>query len=447
MRIVDWIKGVLGRLISANDIKSVSGDVAVTSDMQTAIEGWYNQYKGQADWVTDIVKSQRLEVAICRDFADVTLSEMSVTITDDKLQAIIDSIKGDLHTYLQLGLATGGMIIKPLGADKVQFVAANNYVPLEYDSRGRLRSVVFPDCKKLGSVYYTRLETHRLTSDGLTITNTCYRSYNSSTLGIECALGEVAEWSNLLPYVNYPTMTRPAYGYYKNPLPNDIDGSHTPISIYAPAVDLLKKADKQACRLDWEFESGERAIYVDDSVINRDGSIASHNKRLYRGLNIDVDGSNELFSTFSPDLRQGDLIAGLENYKKAIELSVGLAFGDLSDPANVAKTATEIKAAKMRKYNTVNAIQSCLTECIQDLVYALAFYNGIVTSGYECTVKYNDSILTDEDSERAQDRLDVSMGVMSAAEYRSKWYGEPLDIAAQKITATTLPSTDFGGDL
>lgn len=446
MKIIDWIKGVLSKLIGTDNIKAATGgSVAITDSMQVKIDEWYSQYIGKADWVTDTVKSQRYEVSICRDFADVALSEMQVKITDDRLQAIIDNLKADLHTHLQLGLATGGLIVKPLSADKVQFITANNYVPLEYDSRGRLISVVFPDCKKLGNTYYTRLETHRLGADGLTITNKVYRSNNSSTLGIECALTEVTEWANLLPYINYPTMTHPAYGYYKNPLPNDIDGSHTPISIYSPAVEHIKKADMQAARIEWEFESGERAIYVDDAAVKRDGSIAKNNKRLYRGLNIDIDG-NGLFETFSPELRQADLIAGLENYKKAIELSVGLSFGDLSDPTTVAKTATEIKASKQRKYNMVNAIQSSLKDCIEDLVYSLAFYNGLVTSGYDISVTFSDSILTDEETERAQDRLDVSMGVMSAAEYRSKWYGEPLEVAQSKVTSTVLPAdNDSGG--
>ncbi len=438
MRFLEWIKGVLNKMISVNDVKQTVGMVAITDNMQSAIDGWYNQYIGKALWTDSNVKSQRLETAICRDFADVVLSEMSVNITDKHLQAVVDGIKGDLHTYFQLGLATGGLIIKPIGADRVQFVAANNYVPLEYDSRGRLMSVIFPDCKKLGNSYYTRLETHKLSSNGLTITNTCYRSHTASALGVQCSLTEVAEWADLLSFINYPTMTKPAYGYYRNPFPNDIDGSHTPISVYAAAETLLERADKQAARIDWEFESGERAVYVDDSVVNRDGSVAKNNKRMYRGLSVDMGGA-DLFEVFSPELRQADLLAGLEAYKKSIELAVGLAFGDLSDPTSVEKTATEIKASKLRKYNTVNALQACLTDCINDLVYALAFYNGCATSGYECNITYNDSILADEESERAQDRLDVSMGVMSAAEYRSKWYNEPLNIAQTKISSQATP--------
>ena len=43
----------------------------------------------------------------------------------------------------------------------------------------------------------------------------------------------------------------------------------------------------------------------------------------------------------------------------------------------------------------------------------LAFYNKMYRSGYELSCKFSDSILTDEESERQQDRQDVSMGVMS----------------------------------
>ena len=65
----------------------------------------------------------------------------------------------------------------------------------------------------------------------------------------------------------------------------------------------------------------------------------------------------------------------------------------------------------------------------------LAFYNKMYRSGYELSCKFSDSILTDEESERQQDRQDVSMGVMSHAEYRAKWYGETLEEAEENLPA------------
>lgn len=105
----------------------------------------------------------------------------------------------------------------------------------------------------------------------------------------------------------------------------------------------------------------------------------------------------------------------------------------MSDAQEVEKTATEIRASKNRKYNRVTAIQENLEECLRGFVTGLAFYNGTYTTGVEFVCKFNDSVLTDEESERQQDRNDVSMGVMSLVEYRMKWYNEDEETAIANI--------------
>ena len=68
----------------------------------------------------------------------------------------------------------------------------------------------------------------------------------------------------------------------------------------------------------------------------------------------------------------------------------------------------------------------------------LAFYNSMLNSGYEFSCKFNDSILTDEEAERQQDRQDVSMGAMTLVEYRAKWYNETEEEAAKKIVQENI---------
>ena len=138
------------------------------------------------------------------------------------------------------------------------------------------------------------------------------------------------------------------------------------------------------------------------------------------------------FSNFGTSCNEA-YIRGLEKAYRNIEFIVGLAYGDLSDASEVDKTATEIKASKQRKYNRVNAIQENLRDCLEDFVDALAFYNEMYTSSYELSCTFNDSILTDEETEREQDRKDVAMGVMSLTEYRSKWYQEDKETAAANL--------------
>ena len=433
MQFLNYLKGVWQRLFPLKDIKQALGiKPAITDDMLSSIELWQKCFAGQAFWLSDSVISLRLEQAITREFANITLNEMTASVSNDKLQKIFETATEDLNSELQSGLATGAMVIKPLGGDKVQYISANAFVPIEFDARHRLVKVIFPEFKKIGDNYYTRLEYHSLdTEKGLTITNTAYVSASEGQLGREIPLTAVDEWPSLPNAVTYPAMLRPAFGYFRTPIKNTIDGSSCGVSVYANDINLIRKIDTQFGRLDWEFESGERAIHVDAAAFKKEGT-EKLNKRLYKAVDVDL-GDNELFKDFSPAIRQSDITDGLNTYLRRLEFSVGLAYGDLSDPDTVAKTATEILSAKNRKYNTVSAIQKQLKYCLDDLVYALAFYNSLTTSGYTFVCDFKDSILTDEQTERTQDIQDLSLGIMRPDEYRMKWYGEDEKTAKKNL--------------
>ncbi len=433
MQFINFLKGVWQRMFPLKDIKQALGvKLAITDDMMQSIEMWQKCFAGQAFWLSDSVISLRLEQAITREFANITLNEMTASVSNDKLQKIFETATEDLNSELQSGLATGAMVIKPLGGDKVQYISANAFVPIEFDARHRLVKVIFPEFKKIGDNYYTRLEYHSLdTEKGLTITNTAYVSASEGQLGREIPLAAVEEWASLPNAVTYPAMLRPAFGYFRTPIKNTIDGSSCGVSVYANDINLIRKIDTQFGRLDWEFESGERAIHVDAAAFKKEGT-EKLNKRLYKAVDVDL-GDNELFKDFSPAIRQSDITDGLNTYLRRLEFSVGLAYGDLSDPDTVAKTATEILSAKNRKYNTVSAIQKQLKYCLDDLVYALAFYNSLTTSGYTFVCDFKDSILTDEQTERTQDIQDLSLGIMRPDEYRMKWYGEDEKTAKKNL--------------
>ena len=433
MQFLNYMKGVWQRLFPLKDIKQALGiKPAITDDMLSSIELWQNCFSGNAPWLNDDVISLILEQSITREFANITLNEMTASVSNDKLQKIFETATEDLNSELQSGLATGAMVIKPLGGDKVQYISANAFVPIEFDARHRLVKVIFPEFKKIGDNYYTRLEYHSLdTEKGLTITNTAYVSASEGQLGREIPLAAVDEWASLPNAVTYPAMLRPAFGYFRTPIKNTIDGSSCGVSVYANDINLIRKIDTQFGRLDWEFESGERAIHVDAAAFKKEGT-EKLNKRLYKAGDVDL-GDNELFKDFSPAIRQSDITDGLNTYLRRLEFSVGLAYGDLSDPDTVAKTATEILSAKNRKYNTVSAIQKQLKYCLDDLVYALAFYNSLTTSGYTFVCDFKDSILTDEQTERTQDIQDLSLGIMRPDEYRMKWYGEDEKTAKKNL--------------
>ena len=413
-------------------LKQIVGkDITLSDKMIYAINEWKQMLNGQADWITDSVVSLGIEEGICREFADCALVEMETSVSNERLDRIYQKNISNLNENIQEGLALGSFVLKPLGEAAAEFVSADKIIPISFGDDGKPNDIAFLTVKKVGDVdYFTRFERHYFINGNLTIENKCFHSQTSRDIGLPCSLESVEEWANIDPGpITYPGMNRMDFGYYRNPIKNRIDGSACGVSVYESAVDLIRKADIQSARLDWEYESGERAIHVDNKALKQDKSTGRFSmeklkKRLYRGLNLEAGKDQELLKEYSPEMRDEAFKRGLEEYKREIEFSVGLAYGDLSDVQEVAKTATEIKTSKNRKYNRVTAIQNNLYDCLEDFAAGLAFYNSMLNSGYEFSCKFNDSILTDEETERNQDRADVSMGAMQLWEYRKKWYGE-----------------------
>lgn len=432
-------KGIVS-MFSYTTFKNILGkDVALTQAMIDAINDWKNMLSGKADWCESYVESLRLEEGICREFADAALVEMEMQIlNNEQLDKTLKKAAVDLNKKMQNGLALGSLVLRPLGPDKFEYITADKMIPISFDDDGKPNDIAFLSVKRVGeNNYYFRLERHYFTNGNLTIENNCYHSQSRSDIGQRCELENVPEWANIQPGpIIYPGMTQMDFGYYQNPVENKIDESGCGVSIYESAIGLIRKADRQAARLDWEYESGERAIHVDERALKHSKgktNLPKLSNRLYRGLNLDDGKDKELFKEYSPQMRDEAYKRGLEECKREIEFNVGLAYGDLSDVQNVEKTATEVLTSKTRKYNRVTAIQNNLEKCLQDFVQALAFYNGCYMSGIEFACKFKDSILTDEESERQQDRQDVSMGAMSLLEYRMKWYNEDEETARAKL--------------
>lgn len=293
----------------------------------------------------------------------MVLSEMETSVSSEKLDKIYQKCLTGLNENLQDGLGLGSFILKPLGGDKAEFVTADKFVPISFGDDGKPTDIAFFTLKRVGeNDYFTRVERHYFEGGNLVISNKCYHSQDSSDIGQLCSLEEVEEWKNINPGpVMFRGMQQMDFGYYRNPIKNNIDGSACGVSIFDAARERIKKADLRGSQLDWEYESGERAIHVATRALKHDKAtgrfgMARLNKRLYRGLELDAGKDQELLKEYSPELRDEAYKRGLEEVKREIEFIVGLAYGDLSDVQEVSKTATEIKVSKQRKYNRVNAI-------------------------------------------------------------------------------------------
>ncbi len=101
----------------------------------------------------------------------------------------------------------------------------------------------------------------------LTITNNAYISKSEDDIGREIPLSSIDEWKNLPATISYAGLEKPDFGYYRNPIKNEIDRSPCGVSIFESGIDQLESVDVQNARLKWEFESGERAINVSTTAL------------------------------------------------------------------------------------------------------------------------------------------------------------------------------------
>ena len=128
-------------------------------------------------------------------------------------------------------------------------------------------------------------------------------------------------------------------------------------------------------------------------------------------------------------------------YLTKIEDTCGLARGTLSQVDQEARTATEIKILKQRQYLTVQEHQVALEKCLDDAVYAMNVLVELYSEElqapqgeYTTVTEWQDSILTDTDTELAKKLELLDKGILADYEVRSWYTGEDEETAKNVLT-------------
>jgi len=448
-KILQFIRELYAKMIGQSTVTQVlKVPIAISSEMANALQLWSALYENRAPWLNADIKSLNLPAAIAGELARAATIEMKVEFTGSARAKFLESqfmrLMPKLRAQVEYGLAKGGLVMKPyVDGDRlaVDFVHADQFYPVSFDADGEIAACVFADSRTVGDKYYTRLEFHQMTEAGCEIRNMAYRSSSKDTLGVRVPLDVIDDWASLEPEAVITGIDKPLFAYFKFPMANNVDAtSPLGVSCYSRAVDLIRDADIQWSNLLWEFESGQRALYADVLAYgrDRDGNPVLPHKRLYRALNGGGNiGEEGMFHEWTPSLREENILRGLDAILKRIEYACGLAYGTLSDPASVEKTATEIKASKQRTYATVTDTQKALQSALEHLIWAMDVWTtigGLAPAGaYAVTFDFDDSVIVDRDMQFQQDLRLVAQGIMSKAEFRVRNFKEKEDVAKAKI--------------
>lgn len=429
------IMKVMNMFLLKNTLEGLGIKTAASENVSAAAKRWDSMYKSSNPLC--------LPSAIASETARLVTLEMKSEIGGSArakyLNAQYKKVLNKIRSITEYACATGGVMLKPYVSGneiEISCVRSGCFIPTEYDSSGKITGAAFLDRRYSGNKIYTRIEHHIPECGGYVIKNYAFVSESEGDIGARISFDSFDEWKGIEPVVRIENLLHPLFAYFKMPMANTVDeNSPLGVSVYSKCEQLIDDANTQYERMMWEFESGERALYVHDTAFktDKDGNKILPDKRLYRLI-----AGEDLYEEWSPSIREESYINGLNEILRKIEFNSGLAYGTLSNVQSADKTAEEIKDSKQRSYSHIADIQNSLEAAMRDLAEVMNtltdLYSLCEAGEYSISFAFDDSIVADRKSEFAEKCQMVAMGAMAPWEVRMWYFGEDEETAKMKLS-------------
>ena len=371
-----------------------------TEAMRKSIDHWFRlYYQSGADGQTD--PCQRVAYCIVSKLVKAIFSEYRTSCPGRFYEQLLVQLAGCQRQAMELALVGGECYLKPcIGPEGVSLtvIPRNRVLVFGRDPEGELTDVGTVEHCTQDRYYYTLLERRRVDENGLlTIENALYRSLNAQTLGAKVSLRSLPRYSDLAEHYTFPV---PLGGVglvrLQTPMLNCVDGSREGVSVYAPAVDLIRNIDRNEAQLCGEFDRGESRIITSRDLLDENKLLTDH---LFVGL--DEDPQQVGFHVFSPPLRGPSFLDRRQDYRRTVETVIGLKRGMLADVNANQRTATEIAASEGEYNLTVLDFQRVWEQGVRHLLElsrGLAKLYGLGSfPEAQLQVDWGNGVLFDED--------------------------------------------------
>lgn len=428
----------------------------------------YRIYGGQGTYTRCHRHSLGMAKKVCEDMANLLLNErVKITIDDEATDAFVKSVLSDNNftvlgnEYQERKAATGTVAYIPYldnaevdelgdilsGCVKINYVEAKNIFPISWEN-GRVKECVFMFPKTSNRKKYVQFQHHRIENEQYVIENTV----------VECTSGAgreltSEEWNALPAFTGMAERIetgsdKPQFVIDRLNIVNNADEDDTNpmgVPVFANGIDILQKIDLTYDSYANEFALGRKRIFVAPEMLedkHGNPTFDTDDTVFYRLPEDYMSNSKEPIKEINMELR-------IEEHSKAINddlnyLSMKCGFGTerYRFDAGGIKTATEVISENSDMYRTIQKHELILDNVLKELIRIIirlgvtARIPGLKEET-DITIDFDDSIIEDKQTERNEDRKDVSMGAMSLPEYRAKWYGETEDVAAGKIPEQT----------
>ena len=334
-----------------------------------------------------------------------------------------------------------GDILTGSGDVKINYVSAENIYPLSW-CNGYISECAFVFPKVIGTKKYNHIQIHKIEDDEYIIENHVVE--NTTGEGKEIP---ASEWNSLkgfesmAEYVRTGSKERQFVIDRLNIVNNWHSDNPMGVAIFANSLDVLQGIDSIYDSYINEFTLGKKRIFVAPEMLGMD---------LYGNPVFDPDDVifYQLPEGFLKDggkpIESVDMEIRAEQHEKGINdslnmLSMKCGFGQnhYRFENGSIQTATQVISENSDMFRSINKHELILEPVLKELIRIIARLGKVigvsVNPETEIVVDFDDSIIEDKQAERQSDRQDVSMGVMSLAEYRAKWYGETEEEAEKKL--------------
>ncbi len=432
----------------------------------------YKVYRGNGTSVKCTRYALGMAKKVCEDMADLLLNErVTITIADEDTDSFVKRVLTE-NTWEELGneyqewksaLGTVAYVvyIKDAVVDKsgrmiggsvgINYVEAANIYPTSWQNKV-ITECIFAFHKAYKRKKYVLFQNHRIEDipsedrKQYVIENTVVE--NTAGVGKEltpeqweeipvfCGLAERIETDSDQPLfiIDRLNMVNNADEDTTNPMG---------ISLFANGIDVIRKLDLEYDSYANEFSLGRKRIFVAPELLTTQNGDAVFDPEdtVFYELPEDYFKNSES----KESMHEVNMELRIEEHSKAINddlnwfsLKCGFGTERYKFESGGVKTATEVISENSDMYRSLQkhelVLERVLIQLIQTIIRA-GISIGIpdLNEDTDITISFDDSIIEDKTSERQSDRQDVSMGVMSLAEYRSKWYGETVEQAQKKL--------------
>jgi len=336
---------------------------------------------------------------------------------------------------------------------KLDYVVAKNIYPTAWEN-SRITEVIFVFAKTYKRKKYAQFQHHKLEP---------WKGENDEDLGhqyvientvVECSSGAgrdltPEEWNTIPHFAGLAARVetgsdQPQFVIDKLNIANNVDEDDTNpmgVALFANSLDILAKLDLEYDSYANEFTLGRKRIFVAPELLTGvDGSqVFDPDDSVFYKLPEDYfKDTKEAMHEINMELRVQEHEQAINNDLNLLSFKCGFGTQYYRFERGALATATQVISENSDMYRTIQKHEIILHDALEDLIRIIirlgktANVSGLVENT-EITITFDDSIIEDKQSERNEDRKDVSMGVMGLPEYRAKWYGETEEEAAGKL--------------